>query len=77
MAKQDALMESLSLNLHGFLNQVHRQLSVPEKKSLWDGFIALIRAGSPIVCQMAQEVPTTLLLLGLGVPVLSRLTRKR
>ena len=57
MVKQDALMESLSSNLHGFLNQIQGNLSVPDKKFLWDGFIGLIRAGQPIVCQMAREVP--------------------
>jgi len=57
MVKQDALMESLSSNLHGFLNQIHRDLSVPDKKFLRDGFIWLARSGYPIVCQMASEVP--------------------
>ena len=57
MVKQDALMESLSTNLQGFLNQIQGNLSVPEKKFLRDGFIGLVRAGHPIVCQMAREVP--------------------
>lgn len=57
MVKQDALMESLSSNLHGFLDQIQGNLSVPEKKFLRDGFIGLVRAGHPIVCQMAREVP--------------------
>ena len=57
MVKQDALMESLSTNLHGFLDQIEENLSVPEKKFLRDGFIGLVRAGHPIVCQMAREVP--------------------
>ena len=30
MVKQDALMESLSSNLHGFLNQINGNLSVPD-----------------------------------------------
>src|SRR3990172_8824908 len=34
MVKQDALMESLSSNLHGFLNQIQGDLSVPDKKFL-------------------------------------------
>ena len=45
MVKQDALMESLSSNLHGFLNPIQRGLSVPGKKFLWDGFLGLVRAG--------------------------------
>jgi hypothetical protein len=57
MVKQDALMESLSSNLHGFLNQIQGGLSVPDKKFLRDGFIGLVRSGHPIVCQMAREVP--------------------
>ena len=32
MVKQDALMESLASNLHGFLNQIQGDLSVPDKK---------------------------------------------
>jgi hypothetical protein len=45
MVKQEALMESLSSNLKGFLNQIQGNLSVPDKKFLWDGFIGLVRAG--------------------------------
>ena len=56
MVKQDALMESLSSNLRGFLNPIGGELSVPDKKFLRDGFVGLIRAGSPIVCQMARQV---------------------
>jgi len=58
MVKQDALMESLSSNLHGFLKQINGDLTVPDKKFLRDGFVGLVRAGSPIVCQMAREIPT-------------------
>jgi len=57
MVRQDALMESLSSNLHGFLNQIQGKLPVPEKKFLRDAFFGLVRAGHPIVCQMAREVP--------------------
>lgn len=57
MVKQDALMESLSSNLHGFLNQIQHNLSAPDKKFLRDGFIGLVRAGHPIVCQMARDIP--------------------
>ena len=32
-------------------------MSVPEKKFLRDAFFGLVRAGHPIVCQMAREVP--------------------
>ena len=58
MVKKDALMESLSSNLHGFLNQIQGDLSVPDKKFLRDGFIGMVRTGHPIVCQMAREVPS-------------------
>ena len=57
MVKQNALIESLSSNLHGFLNQIQGNLSIPDKKFLRDGFVGLVRAGRPIVCQMAREVP--------------------
>jgi len=57
MVKQEALMESLSSNLHGFLNQIQGNLSVPDKKFLRDGFIGLVRSGHPIVSQIAREVP--------------------
>ena len=57
MVKQEALMESLSSNLNGFLNQIQSNLSVPDKKFLRDGLIGLVRAGHPIVCQIAREVP--------------------
>ena len=42
IARQDALMESLSSNLHGFLNQIQGDMSVPDKKFLRDGFIGLV-----------------------------------
>ena len=42
MVKQDVLMESLSSNLHGFLNQIQGDLSVPGQKFLRDGFIGRI-----------------------------------
>ena len=58
MVTQDVLMESLSSNLHGFLNQIQGDLSVPDKKFLRDGFIGMVRTGHPIVCQMAREVPS-------------------
>ena len=42
MVKQDALMESVSSNLHGFLSQIQGDMSVPDKKFLRDSFIGLV-----------------------------------
>jgi hypothetical protein len=50
-------MESLSSNLHDFLKNVSENLSLPDKKFLRDALIGLIRAGKPIVCQMARQLP--------------------
>lgn len=65
--KQTALMESLSgygrlrpdesSNLHNFLKQIGKNLSLPDKKSLPDALVGLIRAGWPIVCQMTRCLP--------------------
>jgi hypothetical protein len=57
MVKREALMESLSSNLHSFLEKTSKNLSLPSKKFLRDGFIGLIRAGQPVVCQMARHLP--------------------
>jgi len=57
MVKRHALMESVSSNLHGFLKQIGKNLSMPDKKFLRDAFIGLLRAGRPIVCQMARHLP--------------------
>jgi hypothetical protein len=57
MIKQTALMESLSSNMHAFLKLAGQNLSLPNRKFLRDGFIGLVRAGKPIVCQMAREMP--------------------
>jgi hypothetical protein len=57
MVKYFALMESLSSNLHNFLKNVSKNLSLPDKKFLRDGLIGLIRSGKPIVCQMARQLP--------------------
>ncbi len=57
MVKQDALMGSLSSNLHGFLQSIQGGLSGPDKKFLRDGFIGLIRAGHPIVCRDGPRSP--------------------
>jgi len=57
MIKQVALMESVSSNVHQFLQQIGTNLSRPDKKFLRDGFLGLLRAGKPIVCQMARRMP--------------------
>jgi len=57
MVKRQALMESLSSNLHSFLKKTSKNLSLPSKKFLRDDFIGLIRAGQPVVCQMARHLP--------------------
>ncbi len=57
MIKRESLMESLSSNLNDFLKKTSKNLSLPAKKFLRDGFIGLIRAGQPIVCQMARHLP--------------------
>ena len=57
MIKRHALMESISSNLNDFLKQTGKNLSVPEKKFLQDSLIGLLRAGQPIVSQMARQLP--------------------
>jgi hypothetical protein len=57
MVRQHALMESLSASLHGFLHQINGNLSRPDQKFLQDALIGLLRAGRPIVCQMARQLP--------------------
>ena len=57
MVRQYALMESLSASLHGFLHQIGGNLSRPDQKFLGDGLIGLLRAGRPVVCQMARQLP--------------------
>jgi hypothetical protein len=57
MYKTEALMESISSNLHGFLKQIDKNLSLPDQKFLRDCTIGLLRAGSPIVCQIARHLP--------------------
>ncbi len=69
MLKRIALMESISSNLHGFLKITSKNLPVPDKKFLSDGIIGLLRAGTPVVCQMARHLP------GQRVKFLSRLDR--
>jgi len=55
MVKIQALMESLSFNLHSFLEKINKNLPLPNKKFLRDAMIALLRTGKPIVCQMARQ----------------------
>ena len=50
-------MESVSANLHGFLKKIGKNLSLPNKKFLRDGLVGLLRAGKPVVCQMARHLP--------------------
>lgn len=57
MVRQYALMESLSASMHGFLHQINGNLSRPDQKFLKDALIGLLRAGCPIVCQMARQLP--------------------
>jgi len=57
MLKRRALMESISSNLHNFLEKIGKNLSVPDKKFLRDSTIGLIRCGKPIICQMARQLP--------------------
>ena len=57
MVKPIALMESISSNLHSFLKKTGENLSLTDKKFLRDGLVGLLRAGQPIVCQMARHLP--------------------
>ena len=57
MYKTEALMESISSNLFDFLKQIDKNLSLPDRKFLRDSTIGLLRAGKPIVCQMARHLP--------------------
>jgi hypothetical protein len=57
MLKRKALMESISSNLHSFLKNIGKNLSLPDKKFLRDAVIGLLRSGKPIVCQMARHLP--------------------
>ncbi len=57
MVKRKALMEFLSSNLHSFLEKTNQNLSLPDKKFLQYSLLGLLRAGQPIVCQMARHLP--------------------
>ena len=57
MYRTEALMESISSNLFGFLKQIDKNLSLPDRKFLRDSTIGLLRAGRPVVCQMARHLP--------------------
>lgn len=69
MVKTHALIESISANLGGFLNIITPDLKKPQKKFIRDAVIGLIRAGRPIVCRMARNLPQR------RVAFLSRLDR--
>ncbi len=47
MLKREALIESISSNLHNFLKKIGKNLSLPDKKFLRDSTIGLIRCGKP------------------------------
>lgn len=57
MVRTHALMESVSANLHEFLEQISAELTRPQKKFLRDGLLGLLRAGRPVVCRMARKLP--------------------
>lgn len=57
MYKTEALMESISSNLFDFLKQIDKNLPLPDRSFLRDSTIGLLRAGKPIVCQMARHLP--------------------
>lgn len=57
MFERKALMESVSSNFHLFVKKISINLSKPDKKFLKDASIGLLRAGKPIVCQMARQMP--------------------
>jgi hypothetical protein len=54
MVKRKVLMESLSSNLHSFLEKTNKNLSVPDKKFLQDGLIGLLRAGHRTSANLCQ-----------------------
>lgn len=57
MVRQHALMECVSVNLHDFLDQINGDLSRTDKEFPRDGIVGLLRAGRPIVCWMARQLP--------------------
>lgn len=57
MSRPEALLESISDNLGHFLQKINGGLTKPRKKFLRDSLIGLLRAGRPIVCQMARKLP--------------------
>jgi hypothetical protein len=57
MVRPQALMESVSANLHEFLHSIDADLTQPQKKFLRDGLVGLLRAGRPVVCRMARKLP--------------------
>jgi len=69
MLPPQALMEAVSANLNGFLQPIGANLTKPQQKFLRDGLVGLLRAGQPVVCQMARKLP------GRGGAFLSRRDR--
>lgn len=57
MVKAHALMESVSANLHEFLHEIDAEMTRPQKKFLRDGMLGLLRAGRPVVTNMARRLP--------------------
>ncbi|MCJ7729156.1 MAG: hypothetical protein MUO27_04675 [Sedimentisphaerales bacterium] len=58
MVKREASMESLSSNLHNFLNRTARiYYSSPDKKFLRGAMVGSLRTGRPVVCQMVRCLP--------------------
>jgi len=57
MMPPQALMEAVSANFNGFLQPIGENLTKPQEKFLRDGLVGLLRAGRPVVCQMARKLP--------------------
>ena len=57
MVRSRALMESVSANMDGFLEQISAELARPPKKFLRDGLIGLLRAGRPVATRIARKLP--------------------
>lgn len=59
MMRPQALIESVSAHVNGFLQPINANLTKPQQKFLRDGLIGLLRAGRPVVCQMARKLPNS------------------
>lgn len=57
MMRPHALIESVSANLNWFLQPIGVDLTKPQQKFLRDGLVGLLRAGRPVVCQIARKLP--------------------